>query len=379
MHKANYKRVLIISFTDLKNDPRVNRQIRFLKDKFEVSTVGLKNVEEDNVVFYPIERKSTSFFYYVKKALLCKFKMFEKVYWETYKFKDLLNKLSDRRFDLIISNDIESLPLALKIANGAKILLDSHEYTPREFEDRVFWRFFLKDYKEYLCKEYIKCCDRMTTVSDGIAEEYYKHFNIKPDIITNACDYVDIKPSHNSKYIRLIHHGGAVPSRKIESMIKMMEYLDNSFTLDLMLLPTLPAYLKKLKYMVKNKDKIRFLEPVSTQDVVNRINKYDIGVYILEENSFNNKYALPNKFFDFIQARLAVAIGPSPEMAKIVRRYDLGIVADNFTPESMAKELSKLTIDKIEYYKYQSDKVAYELSSERNLQKFENIIVGLLN
>jgi hypothetical protein len=161
-------------------------------------------------------------------------------------------------------------------------------------------------------------------------------------------------------------------------MLKMMDYLDNSFTLDLMLLPTSPTYLKKLKCMAKDKDKIKFLKPVPTQEVVNCINKYDIGVYILEENSFNNKYALPNKFFDFIQARLALAIGPSPEMAKIVRQYDCGIIAKDFEPESMAKELSRLTRDKIDYYKNQSDKAAHELSSERNRQKLENLVAELL-
>ncbi len=78
------RKVLIISFTDLKKDPRVNRQIRFLKDRYEVSTVGLESAEEEYVVFYRLERRSTSFFSNVKKALFCKIKLFEKVYWDTY-------------------------------------------------------------------------------------------------------------------------------------------------------------------------------------------------------------------------------------------------------------------------------------------------------
>lgn len=57
--------------------------------------------------------------------------MFEKVYWNIYKFENLLNELSNKKFDLIIANDVESLPLTLEIANGARVLLDAHEYTPR--------------------------------------------------------------------------------------------------------------------------------------------------------------------------------------------------------------------------------------------------------
>ncbi len=222
-------------------------------------------------------------------------------------------------------------------------------------------------------------CDKMITVSDGIAIEYFKNFNIKPGVVTNACFYVDIKTSDiDSEHIKLIHHGGATPSRKIELMIKMMDYLDKRFTLDLMLLNTSPDYLKKLKHIANNKDNIRFIKPIPMRKVVYYINEYDIGIYILEENSFNNKYALPNKLFEFIQAKLAVAIGPSLEMAKIVKKYNCGIVASDFKPETMAKELNKLTKDEINYYKYQSDKASQELSAERNLQKFTHIVASLL-
>ena len=45
---------------------------------------------------------------------------------------------------------------------------------------------------------------------------------------------------------------------------------------------------------------------------------------------------MPNKFFEYIQARIVPAIGPSPEMARIAREWDCGIVADDYTPEALA-------------------------------------------
>ena len=45
------QKILIIAFTDLKNDSRVYRQIDFLKEKFKITTVGLKNSEIENVDF----------------------------------------------------------------------------------------------------------------------------------------------------------------------------------------------------------------------------------------------------------------------------------------------------------------------------------------
>lgn len=373
------KKILIISFTDQRCDPRVNRQIKFLAGKYVIYTVGLRSTEKENVIFYPLERKKNSFFRNVKKAMLCKIKEFERVYWDTYKFDTLLTRLRGQKFDLIIPNDIESLPLTLEIANGAKILLDAHEYTPREFDDRFIWRFFLKNYKEYLCRKYIKNCDKVITVSEGIANEYSNNYGVNPIIITNACEYLDIKPQPaDEQNIKLIHHGYTIPSRKLEIMIEMMNHLDKRFSLDLMLVNSNSGYYKFLKAFANNKSNIRFLEPVPMEEIVMFINRYDIGIFILPPTTLNYRYALPNKFFEFIQARLAVVIGPSSEMAKIVNRYELGIVSDDFKPETMAKELNKLTKDKIEYYKCQSDKFAQELSSEGNRQKFENLVENLL-
>lgn len=373
------KRILIISFSDLKKDPRVFRQIKFLKDNYSIYTIGFKSSGLRNVDFYPIESKRTSFVRKLEKALLLKFRLFETFYWDTYMFLPVLDKFSNMRFDLIIANDIDTLPLALKISNGAKILFDAHEYSPKEFEDKKAWRFFFQEYKRNLCKKYIPLCDKMITVSDGISEEYYRAFGVKPVVITNACDYANIRPSPViDGRIKMIHHGGAIPCRKIESMIELMNYLDERFTLDLLLAPNSVDYMEKLKNLAKNKKNVRFLQPVPLQKIVELINLYDLGLYILEANSFNNKYALPNKFFEFVQARLAIAIGPSPEMAKLVKKYDCGIVSDSFKPEDMAKVLTTLTKKKIDYFKNKSNKAAHNLSSSVNMKRFELLIKGLL-
>ena len=77
--------------------------------------------------------------------------------------------------------------------------------------------------------------------------------------------------------------------------------------------------------------------------IVDTIAQYDIGLFLLSPANFNYYHALPNKLFEFVQARLAVAIGPSPEMARIVNDHDLGIVAPDFEPTTMAAHLNALT------------------------------------
>jgi len=373
------QKILIIAFSDLENDSRVYRQIDFLKEKYKITTVGLKSSEIENIDFYqinPILRSNPKKFF---RAFDYKFRRFDKIYWSLFQFNQIISVLLQKKFDLIIANDIETMPLALKIKKKAKIILDAHEYSPAQFEDQFIWRFFFKKYNEYMCKTYIKYCDIMLTVSEGIAEEYKKNYNILPIIITNAFEYENLNPNPTPENeIRLILHSAASPSRKIELMVKMMKFLDARFTLDLMLMPNNKKYFNKLKKSASNNPKIKFIPTVKMKEIPAFINHYDIGVYILKPNNFNQKYSLPNKFFEFIQARLAIAIGPSPEMEKIVKRYNLGIVAPDFSSKEMAKTLNELDKEKIDFYKNQSHKFSLELSSKHNMEKLDKIIFDLL-
>jgi hypothetical protein len=94
----------------------------------------------------------------------------------------------------------------------------------------------------------------------------------------------------------------------------------------------------------------------------------------LAPTNFNNKYALPNKLFEFVQGRLAICIAPSPEMERIVKEFDLGVVAQDFSAESMAMAIKSLTKEKIAHFKAQSDKSARELSAEKNREKFLQLV-----
>ena len=89
-------------------------------------------------------------------------------------------------------------------------------------------------------------------------------------------------------------------------------------------------------------------------------------------------YALPNKFFEFIQARLAIAIGPSPEMARLVKQYNLGIVSQDFTPKSMAESLNSLTKEQIRQYKENANQTAKILNAEREGEKLLRILEEVL-
>jgi hypothetical protein len=361
------KSVFVISFSDLAADPRVNRQIRLLGRKYRVIAVGLGDPQIKGVEYIPLKLPARSFAYRAWRMMMLKLGMYESCYWSDPRIRQAVAAVKDVHADAIIANDLATLPLALALAKGRPVALDAHEYSPREYEDSWLWRFFIQRYNEYLCRKYLPACAGMLTVCEGIAKEYHAHFGVNPAVMFNAPAYADLSPRKTRPdIVRMIHHGGAQPGRKIEQMIGMMDHLDDRFHLDLILLPSIPRYLDRLKSLVAGRPRLRVLPPLPSEALPAQLNEYDIGVHLLPPNSFNNRHALPNKFFDFIQARLAVAIGPSLEMARLARQYGCGVIAEDFTPEALAASLNGLTSDDIDRLKQASHAAARDVCFEKS-------------
>ncbi len=379
------KRILVISFSDLNHDARVSRQVDFIKDNYLVTVAAYGGQENKGYELIPITKTKFTFAHKLFSSFFLLTRWHGKAYSLLYQLSSIAESLRQKTFDLIIANDVESLPFAFSIKKNAKIIFDAHEYAPRHFEDRLTWRIFFQPFNIHLCKKYIPQVDAMITVGKGLANEYKKNFGIRPTIITNATWYSEIKPSkiEDSK-IRLIHHGGSTPSRKLELMIEMMTYLDDRFTLDLMLIvPQLASaktsnYINTLKQLAASDQRIQFLRPLKSNELVSFLNRYDVGVFLLPPVNFNYANTLPNKLFDFVQARLAIAIGPTPEMAEIVNHYDIGVVAENFTAKALADKLSTFTTEKLNGFKLNAEKAAIELTAERNKEKLEEMIRSLV-
>ncbi len=371
------KKIIIISFSDLRNDPRVNRQIRHLSRRYAVTAMGLKDPGVENVIFKPVELSyAVSIGEKIKERSLLLRRQFDRYFDRIFKWPAA--ESLKQPVDLVIANDVESLPLAFRISEvntNTPVICDCHEYAPLEFGHLLRWRLLYKPYKIFLCNRYLTRCRHVFTVSEGIADAYLENFKVKATVLTNACDYVEMEPSESREdKIRLIHHGSAQPNRKIEKMIEVMKYLDRRFHLTLMLVPGNRAYIDHLKEKYRDRENVTFIPPVPMAGIVETLVRYDIGFYMLEPANFNNRMALPNKLFEFIQARLAIAIGPSPEMARVVKKYDCGIVCEVFSSKSMAEALNRLTIENIRYYKQQSHKNARELSAVPNLEHLDSVV-----
>lgn len=371
------KKILILGFSDIKKDPRIKKQITFLKDEYDLTVIGHGTFEEDGVEFHsiPIYKKNRSEKAVAALRLLSG--MFERHYWQQPQVNQMSAIGSLLPFDAILANDIDTLPLACKLAGYKPVIFDAHEYFPCEFEDLLMWRIFYKRYKKHLCARYLTDIPHMMTVSNGLAKAYRTNYKVDPKVVTNACHYHDLSPHPCPETgIRIICHGGVHPSRRVENIVALAQYLDDRFILELILVPMagFESYYHKIVAQAKKFPNIVLSPPVAMSEIVPRVSQADIGLYILPASSFNHAYALPNRFGDFIQARLAIAVGPSAEMGDLVKKHGCGVVADSFSAQSMAKALNALTPAEIDAFKQASHRYALSYNAEKNGQIVQELV-----
>ena len=375
------KNVLIIAFSYLHRDPRILRQIHALKGGYTIQTIGLTNPGVGGVDFFEAGlvtcQSATG---KIKRAVALLFRQFN---------RDLERRLSLNQFfsyeyktpDFIFANDWDGLYAAIRLKKErnweSKIYFDAHEYSL--LEDKSFaWRIFVRPLVQYTLSRAKGQFHIMSTVCPALARMYEDWFGFERGfvrVITNAPDFEpDLEPQPVGEKIRLIHHGGAMPERQLEKMIDMMACLPaDRYELTFMLVKSDAAYYDELQRRAGRFPNIHFIAPVPFAEIPRFTNQFDIGLYILDNTIINARYALPNKFFEFVQARLAIAVGDSPEMRSYIEKYQLGVSAKKNTPKAMAEEILKLSKDDVMRFKQAAHAHARELSSEPNIVRLKEI------
>ena len=218
----------------------------------------------------------------------------------------------------------------------------------------------------------------VVTVSQGIVDEYRRVFGFDSTLVVNATPYQELEAGSVGAPLRLVHSGGVAVQRRLDLMIQGVRKSSADVILDLYLVPGEPALMTKLKLLAADDERIRFRDPVPYTELIQTLNGYDVGLSIFPPTTFNLAWCLPNKFFDFVQARLGVIVGPSPEMARFVEEFGIGLVLPDFEPSSLAAALDSLTAEHIATWKAASSRHAEALSSESQAAIWDELITRVL-
>ncbi|GAA2516329.1 glycosyltransferase [Rarobacter incanus] len=367
--------LMIISFSPIASDARVLKQVRAFAPTYRVTTVGYGPRPEAAHAHLRIADGTPNrpFGPYLR------LRAYRMAYWLMPSVRAALRLIGSRRPDVVIANDVEAVGVALAARPRCGVHADLHEYSPYLHQEIPAWHRLQTPYLNWLCSKYVARARSFTTVSGGLAAEYEKNFGFAPAVVTNAAPYQDLAATPASSPLRLVHSGVGMRDRHLDVMVQAVLDATSDVTLDLYLVPNEPAYVQDLRKRTQASARVTVHDPVAYKDLAATLHQYDVGVHLLPPVNFNNAWALPNKLFDYVQSRLAVLIGPSPEMARYVNDYGLGVIADGFTARDLATAIDALTPEAVTAYKRAAGRAARELSSANQEQIWVSAVNGLVD
>lgn len=274
--------------------------------------------------------------------------------------------------------------------NRAKLIYDSHEFELYQVERSFFSFMLVKMIEGFL----IKRSDENMMVSDGIADGVKQIYKLKkrPVVVRNIPSYwkldenkireireeyrshLDIK--ENGKI--MMYHGGIIKIRRLEQSIEPLGSVDN---VGMVILGEASdtEYLQYLKRRIKKlglENRVYFHPAVELDELCNYIAAVDFSIIIFQKNLRSLYYSLPNKFFENIQSMTPMITSDFPEMGRIIRRYNIGILADGDKPEEITRAIKKMTEDQALYETFKENliKAKSDLCWENERNKVVDMI-----
>lgn len=372
------RRILLISYSDLKGDPRVRRQIGWLTSSdWTVDTLGLGAHPAKEVATHYALMPQASWVrsrwgsYIVYGALPVQAK-FQRLMYDRIP-REVLEKIARGSYDCIVFEDYDFLPLLTRrkvftpVALKQQVHLDMHEY--RDPRLRITSIRRLLTHRYYTWRRSLighPAIDTRTTVASRIAELYVEDFGVElPKIVRNSPPEENLRPSPVlDDNIRLVFHGMASWARGFREFFAALPDIDKRFSMTFMLTGN-ASIIAQVKELAKPfGGRITFVDPVPMTEVPSRINEFDLEVIFYQPTAVNLEYSLPNKLFEAIQSRMGVIIGQSPMMVQIVKEFGVGVIVPGWTPADLAETINSLTSERVRELKEASHAAAHALSAE---------------
>jgi glycosyltransferase involved in cell wall biosynthesis len=297
-------------------------------------------------------------------------------YWSrSSNIRDFYACARDIKAAVWLANDWIMLPLAARLAreHGGIYGYDTHEFAVEEFHQKFRWRLLQRPMICVLEGAFIGDAAVVSAVSAGIGEQLDRLYEVRrPTIVvrnTPAFEATPFRPT--AERVRVLYHGIVAPGRGLELAIDSVADWRPEFDLTIRG-PGDPGYIDQLRRRMATHrvmGRVRLAPPEPMTELVRAAKAFDIGFFALPGSSRHNKFALPNKFFEYVMAGLALCVSELPEMARLVRRYDLGITIARADREAVSAAINSLDRQCIDRYKQNALAAARELCWERESER----------
>lgn len=365
--------LLILSFSPIVGDARVLKQVELFRRDYRVTTCGYGPAPEGVEHHVRIPDDVTSWVWEPKLVIT---HAHPATYWWNPAIRWARAHLGRGEFDVILANDVEGSGVASALRPRRGFHADLHEFSSRLNEQDAGWNRHIRPLFEWMVRRHVRRAASVTTIGPAIAAEYERQFGLRDvRVVPNAAPFEPhLAPQSVGETIRLVHSGAARRERALERHIDAVAEAGAGFTLDLYLTQNTTPYFEELRARAARTANVRILDPVPYSDLVRTLNGYDVGLFSLPPITFNTRWVLPNKFFDFVQARIGQVIGPSPEMVDVMAPWGFGVVAEDFSTEALARAVASLTPEIVAEQKRRADAAARPLSAESVVQVWKDAV-----
>jgi glycosyltransferase involved in cell wall biosynthesis len=291
------------------------------------------------------------------------------------RMRNTINLMTPNSVDeLIFLFDIDLLPFVRWKFPSNPIIQDFREIYTEQFGRDIKFRLFLRPIRKFILKHDAHKIKAGYTVSRGLIEFYRSEFGLNLSLIRSMPRYQNSASSSSSTpNIRIVYLGVAHPLRNIEKSIKAVIESRADIEIHLYLVGE-KNYIDSLMRHNNSSPQIFFHPPVDFHKINETLSQYDLGwCYFIPETE-NLRNALPNKFFDYIQAGLGVICGPNADMMEEEKSLGFGFFASEYSDRALTELLIDLTPDTIEKAKLSAKRSKSEFTWEREEQKFLNLV-----
>lgn len=287
------------------------------------------------------------------------------LYKEAFKYKP----------DVVHCNDLDTLLTGymLKTNLNIPLIFDAHEIYPEQLAVHMrsdIWHNFYTRLEDKL----LKYTDGRMTVCDSLGE-YFKKNNESEDFITirNVVSKKYLPDEsildRNNSSIRILYHGAYFQYRGLDEIIEAAPLVSNAK----FVFRGVGQYETVLKEKVKEKNLekiISFEPPVGVNELVSKACENDIGLNPFISVCKNTEYALPNKFFEYMMAGLAIVSSDLVEMRNLTQKLQIGELFLPDKPDNIANALNKFTsspekLRQARFNAYKAAKQEYNWENEK--------------